>query len=324
MGVMRLIRVMIFLAVIILCGHHTVTAETFNRVVAIVNEDVITLHELNKKINEVTGSTPDDLRAQSEKRYLETRRKILELLIDEKITQAKIQELGINVSEEQIDATIENIKKIHKITHEDLLTQLKSDGLTYEKYREKIKEDLERHRLINSEVKSKIIIREEQLNQYYDEHKAEFSSVGEVHLATIFLMKKDPKNEDEIQELSKKGETILARLRKGEDFAQLAKEFSQGPGANEGGDLGTFKKDQLEPLIRKTLDSLSEGGISDLIVRPNGIQIIKLIERKEAKVKSFEEVKDAIYANLYNAEVNKRYMSWIKELRKGYYTKITF
>ena len=201
---------------------------------------------------------------------------------------------------------------------------MKSEGITYEKYHEKVKQDLERLNLINSEVKSKIIIREEQLGQYYDKHKEEFSSVGEVHLANIFLMKKDPKDEDEIQELSQKGETILARLRKGEDFAKLAKEFSQGPGANEGGDLGLFKTDQLEPLIRKILDNLPEGGISDLIVRPNGIQIIKLIERKEAKVKSFEEVMDAIYADLYNAEVNKRYMSWIKGLRKSYYTKITF
>jgi peptidyl-prolyl cis-trans isomerase SurA len=285
---------------------------------------VITLHELNKKIKEMTGLTPDDLRSQNEKNYLETRRKILELLIDERIAQAKIQELGINVSEKRIDATIENIKKVNRITHEDLIAKLKSEGITYEKYREKVKEDLERLNLINSEVKSKIIIREEQLSQYYDKHKEEFSSVGEVHLASIFLMKKDPKDEDEIQELSQKGETILARLRKGEDFAKLAKEFSQGPGANEGGDLGLFKTDQLEPLIRKILDNLPEGGISDLMVRPNGIQIIKLIERKEAKVKSFEEVRDAIYANLYNAEVNKRYMSWIKGLRKSYYTKITF
>ena len=324
MRAIRLIVVITFCAIIILCCNHNVFAKTFNRVVAVVNEDVITLHELNKKIKEMTGLTPDDLRSQNEKNYLETRRKILELLIDERIAQAKIQELGINVSEKQIDATIENIKKINRITHEDLIARLKSEGITYEKYHEKVKQDLERLNLINSEVKSKIIIREEQLSQYYDKHKEEFSSVGEVHLANIFLMKKDPKDEDEIQELSQKGETILARLRKGEDFVKLAKEFSQGPGANEGGDLGLFKTDQLEPLIRKILDNLPGGGISDLIVRPNGIQIIKLIERKEAKVKSFEEVKDAIYANLYNAEVNKRYTSWIKELRKSYYTKITF
>jgi len=324
MRVIRLIGVITFYTIIVLCCNQNVLAKTFNRVVAVVNEDVITLHELNKKIKEVTGLTPDDLRSQNEKNYLKARRKILELLIDEKIAQAKIQELGINVSEKQIDATIENIKKINRITHEDLLVQLKSEGITYEKYREKVKQDLERLNLINSEVKSKIIIREEQVSQYYDKHKEEFSSVGEVHLANIFLMKKDPKDEDEIQELSRKGKTILARLRKGEDFAKLAREFSQGPGANQGGDLGLFKTDQLEPVIRKILDNLPEGGISDLIVRPNGIQIIKLIERREAQVKSFEEVKDAIYANLYNAEVNKRYTSWIKGLRKSYYTKITF
>jgi len=323
MRVKRLIGVILFLP-IILFGNQNVSAKTFNRVVAIVNDDVITLHELNKKIKEMTGLTPNTLRSQNEKNYLETRRKILELLIDERIAQAKILELGIKITQKQIDATIENIKEINRITHEDLLARLKSEGLTYEKYREKIKTDLERLNLINFEVKSKIIIREEQLNQYYEKHKAEFSGEGQVHLASIFLIRKDPKDEDGIRELSRRGETILARLKKGEDFAKLAKEFSQGPGANGGGDLGTFKTDELEPMIRKILDDIPEGGVSDLIVRPNGFQIIKLIERKEAKVKTFEEVRDAIYANLYNDEVNKRYMSWIKELRKSYYTKVTF
>ena len=161
----RFIGALLFCAVMALFTHH-LSAQTFNSIVAIVNEDVITLHELNKKMREMTGLTPDDLRSQSKKIYLETRRRILELLINEKITQAKIQELGIRVTPLQIDATIEKIKTNYQLTHEDLIDQLRKEGLTYEKYREKIKKDLERFRLIDAEVKSKIIIREEQLKQY--------------------------------------------------------------------------------------------------------------------------------------------------------------
>lgn len=319
----RFIGVLLFCVFMALFGRH-LSAQTFNRVVAIVNEDVITLHELNKKVREMTGLTPDGLRSRGKKTYLETRRRILEILINEKITQAKVQELGIHVTPLQIDATIERIKAHNQWTHEDLMARLREGGLTYETYRENIKKDLERFRLINSVVQSKIIVREEQLKQYYENHKEEFSSEETVHLAGIFLMRKNPKDEDEIRELSRKMEHILARLSKGEDFGELAKEFSQGPGAREKGDLGSFQTAQLEQELRKVLENMPEGGVSAPIVRANGIQTVKLIKRQDAKVKPFKEVRDVIYMMLYKDEVNKNYASWIKELRESSYTKINF
>ena len=319
----RFIGVLLFCVVMALFTRH-LSAQTFNRVVAIVNEDVITLHELNKKVREMTGLTPDGLRSRGKKTYLETRRRILEILINEKITQAKVQELGIHVTPLQIDATIERIKANNQWTHEDLIARLREGGLTYETYRENIKKDLERFRLINSVVQSKIIVREEQLKQYYENHKEEFSSEETVHLAGIFLMRKNPKDEDEIRELSRKMEHILARLSKGEDFGELAKKFSQGPGAREKGDLGSFQTAQLEQELRKVLEDMPEGGVSAPIVRANGIQTVKLIKRQDAKVKPFKEVRDVIYMMLYKDEVDKNYASWIKELRESSYTKINF
>lgn len=324
MNCMRSIRILIFSAIIVVIFIHNISAETFNRVVAIVNEDVITLHELNNLIQEMTGLTPEDLMSRNRNQYLETRRRVLELLIDEKITRAKIEELEIKVTSSEMDATIEKIKKNNRLTHEDLMARLRADGITYEKYREKIKKDLERFKLINFEVKSKIIIREERLREYYENHKEKFSSDGEVHLAGIFLRQKNPEDEDEIHRITKKGKDILDRLGKGEDFGELARKFSQGPGAEERGDLGNFKIAQLEPLLRKVLEDMPEGGVSDLIIKGKGIQIIKLIEKTDAKVKPFNEVKHAIYAILYGDEVDKRYVAWIKELRKSSYTKIIF
>lgn len=305
-------------------SHLYASAETVNRVVAIVNDDVITLYELNKRIKEVTGLNPEELRARDENRYLGARRMILEHLIDEKIAQGKITELGIKVFPKEIDAAIERIKNDNQWTHEDLLAILEREGITYEKYRNNIKEDLERIKLINREVKSKIIIREEQIKQYYEDHKEVFSMDEEVHLASIFLMRKNPESQIEADELYRKGENILARLRQGEDFGKLAREFSEGPGANEGGDLGKFKTSQLESELREIIRDLPEGGFSDLVVRPNGIQIIKIIKKQGGKIKSFEEARNAIYAILYKEEVNKRYLSWIKELREKSYTKIIF
>jgi peptidyl-prolyl cis-trans isomerase SurA len=314
-----------FCCVIVLFGSTcNVSAEITNRLVAFINNDVITLYELEKKIGEMTGKTSDDIKAQDEQQYIEIRREILEELINEKIAQAKIQELGLKITEGEIDSYIENIKTANQFTQEEFMDQLKTQGLTYERFREKVKEDLERSQLIDYEVKSKTIVREEQIIKYYQEHMEDYKTEGQVYLAGIFLMQNATDNEEKSTELTKKVALILSRLKKGEDFGILAREFSQGPGAEEGGDLGAFKTSQIDKDLADIVEKLPEGGISDPIKRERNIQIIKLIKRDEGQIQPFEEVRDKIYEKLYSEEINTRYTSWLKELRENSFTKIVF
>lgn len=315
---------LVFSFVITLLWWRPLFAEVCNRVVAIVNDEVITLHELNKKIKEMTGFAPADLEARNRDEYLAMRRRVLDLLINERIAQEKIKELGIKVGEKEVESAIERIKRDNQLTHEDLLAGLEKQGMTYEKYKERIKGDLERVRLIEFEVKSKIIIREEAITEFYEKHKEEFITNEEVRLANIFLMRKEPENKAETDRLYEKAQGILARVKAGEDFSELASKFSEGPGADDGGDLGTFRVDQLEPNLRQMIESMPDGAVSEPIVRTNGIQLIKLVERQKGKSKSLEEVRNAIYGILYRQEVNRRYTTWIEELRETCYTKIVF
>ena len=277
------------------------TSEIFNRIVAIVNDDVITLLELNKKFKELTGLTPNDMRRQSESGFQDTRRKILNLLIDEKIAKGKIQELGIRVSEEQINATIEKIKSDNQWTQENLVAILEADGVTYEEYWDEVKKSFEQDRLISEEVMAKVIIREEEIRRYYEEHSADFATEESVHLAGMIIASRN----------TEEAEAVLARLKNGEDLEELI-------------DLGTLKTDLLDPELKKVVDALNVGEVSDLIFRPNGIQIIRLLERHGKGVKPFEEVKEAIRAIIFEEEVNKRYAAWVEDLRKQAYTKIIF
>jgi peptidyl-prolyl cis-trans isomerase SurA len=292
--------------------------------VAIVNNEVITLHELNNKIKEMTGVEQDILRRQDEKKYLDARREILKLLIDEKISSEKIRELGIDVEDGEVDAAIERIKKDNYWTHEDLLAELERKGMDYESYRISIKQQIERMRLINFAVKSKIIIREEKLRDYYEEHKDKFESPEKLHLAIILLKQESRSNQDPTGPVYGKAKEILLKLQNGEDFGQLAREFSKGPGAEEGGDVGFYEISELDPELASILDKMSDGDVSEPIVKASAIQIVKLVERHEGSVKPFDEVKDAIFGILYREEVNKRYSSWIKELREKAYIKIIF
>jgi len=301
-----------------------VAAEICNRIVAEVNNEVITLYELNTKMKEITGSNLDELKKKDTKSYLETRRKVLDLLLDEKITHQKVVELKINVKSREVDEAIENIKRVNSLTQEDLVANLKEQGITYEEYRESIKIQLERMRLLNFEVKSKIIIREEKISQYYEENIDKFSSIPRVHLASIFLKGSDASDQDETGPLSRRAGDIHTRIESGEDFGELAKEYSQGPGAQEGGDLGFFKVSQLDPELAGIVKGMSIGDVSEPIVRPSGIQIVKLVEKEGGEIRTFEEVRDAIYNLLYREELEIRYKAWIKELRKKAYTKIIF
>jgi peptidyl-prolyl cis-trans isomerase SurA len=301
---------------------HALRAEILNRVVAVVDDEVITLFELNTMIKNLTGFTPEEIREKDEVQFFETRKNILDLMVDDRIAQKRIQELGIVITEGQIDSAIENRKKNSQMTHEDLLNGLKREGLTYEKYRESIKKDLERQQLINAEVKSKILIREEQITQYYEDHYLDYTEEEELHLAGIFLIQKNPKDRAELGALTNKAGAILNELNNGKKFQELAKVYSQGPGAEEGGDLGIIKTAQLDKKLREIIHNLSEGDVSRPIQRGNGIQIFKLIKRSGGYVRSLEEVKDSIYDILYRDEINNQYMTWIKNLRESTYTKI--
>jgi len=299
-------------------------AEVCNRVVAVVNNDVITLYELNNRMKEMTGVPAEELMQKNEAMYRDTRQKILELLIDEKIAQAKIKELRIQVSEKQVDNFLEKMKRDNQWTQEDLVAGLEKEGFSYEKYRERIKRDIERSQLIEYEIRSKIIIREEAIQKYYEEHKGTFGVAEKVHLAGIFLMRKNLKSEEEMRELYKKAQDISAKLKAGADFGQMAGTYSEGPGAKQGGDLGQFTVDHLEAGLKSVVEALPEGGISDPLVRPNGIQIIKVVKKQTGKIRSLEEMKEAIYGILYQEEVNRRYQNWIKELRDSAYTRVIY
>jgi peptidyl-prolyl cis-trans isomerase SurA len=302
MNTIRSITIFLLSAVIVACASHYVWAsETLNRIVAIVNDDVVTLHELNEKIKQATGSTVDDLKAENSEEFIELRRKVLEMMVDDKCAQEKIQELEIEVTSKQIDAYIEDLKKNNQLTQEDLVAMLEADGLTYEEYWNDVKKSFERDRLISDQVTGKVIIREEEIRQYYEEHSADFATEESVHLAGMIMA---PNKTEE-------AEAFLARLKKGEDLEELI-------------DLGILETDQLDPELKKVVDTLDVGEVSELIIRPNGIQIIRILEKQEKGIKPFEEVKDFIHRTLYEEEASKRHATWVEDLRKQAYTKIIF
>ena len=299
-------------------------AEITNRIVARVNSDIITLHDLNTSIKRLTGSSAKDLQLRNEKKFYEMRRAILDNLVNEKITEQQIIKLGIKVTAKDVEEAIEKVKKENNFTQEELIYSLKQEGVSLKEYTEKIKKEIEQFQLVNYEVKSKIVITEEEIKKYYQTHSKEYTEVSKVRLERIFLRIKSPNDKEDIARVKSLGVKILQRLRQDHDFSEMAKIYSQGPAGPEGGHLGWIKVSQLEPVLRKKIDKLLVGENTDLDLVPSGFQIIKLAEEKKGGLKPFEEIRDAIYSKLFKEKVEKRYAAWLNKLRKESFIKITF
>jgi peptidyl-prolyl cis-trans isomerase SurA len=299
-------------------------AEITNRIVATVNSDIITLHDLNVSIKRLTGLSAKDLQLKNEKEFYEIRRAILDNLVNEKITEQQIIKLGIKVTAKNVDKAIEKVKRENNFTQEELIYSLKLDGVTLEEYKDKIEKQIERFRLVNYEVKSKIVITEEEIKKYYQTHSKEYTEISKVRLARIFLRVRNPNDKEEIARVKSLGVEILQKIKQGHDFSEMAKTYSQGPAGPEGGNLGWIKASQLEPTLRKKIDKLSVGEHTDLDLAPSGFQIIRLAEEKKGGLKPFEEIRDAIYSKLFKEKVEKRYATWLNKLRKESFIKITF
>ncbi len=300
------------------------SAEICNRIVAAVNTDIITLYELDGKIKELTGRESADLANQNRTGFVETRQRILGMLIDEKLAQKKINELGIAATPKEIENTIERIKTKNLWTQEDLESSLKMQGITLNKYKKSVKNDIEQMRLIDYEIRSKIIIRDESIKKHYNEHIDEFSTENKVHLALILLLKESPPSQNNGFTPFQKSDEIVSRLKNGEDFAVLALQFSQGPGAEDGGDIGFIQISQLDPKLKTLANSMETGEVSQPIMTAAGIQFIKILDKQKKGVKTLEEVKNQIYSILFQQEVNKKFAAWIGELKKESFIKIIF
>jgi len=313
-----LARVVAVFALIMLTLPISVAAEVINGVAAIVNEDIITIHELSREYAKVAAEMEKKQGALSAEAGNKLRLEVLNSLIDRKLVKDKIKELNIVISEEEIRQSIEEIKKQNHLSQEALVSALLAQGTTFDQYKTQMKEQLERLRLMSQEVKSKIQVSERELREYYEENRALFSEAPSYRARHIFL--KVPKNaaNAEIKRIMKKALTVMAEARSETDFAGLAKKYSDDPGAaNDGGDLGTFKKGDMLPEIESAVITMNPGEISDIVTTPAGFHIIKLEEVSAAKVKPFETVKATIEETLYRKKSEERFKQWADELRKG-------
>ena len=317
-----------FIFLMILCGVVSGAvagyAELVDRIVAIVNDDVITLSELDEALEPYVQQVREARYPRKAKRQMlfKLRQDILNKMIDEKLTYQETERLQVSVDDRDVDQHIEQIKSEHFLTEEELRKSLAAEGYTLEEYRERIREQLLRIRLINIEVKSKIAVTEKDIREYYEKHKEAYQGTRKYHLRTILIGVPPSAGTDQEKAALEKMESIVKAFKSGVAFDELAKQHSQDSTAESGGDLGLFTLDELSSEFQEAVQRMAEGQISPIIQTSKGYRVLMLEEIRKTAGKTLKEVRIEIHERLYRDLVEEKYKAWLAALRDRSYVKI--
>jgi peptidyl-prolyl cis-trans isomerase SurA len=299
-------------------------AVVVDRIVAVVNDDLITLFDLNQNFRpyeaniKALGYAPE----RERETLFKLRTDLLNQLIERKLSDQVVKKNNIEVSEQEIDTALERLKDARSLTDDDLRAGLARQGLTLEEYRKNLKQQLLRNKLVNREIKSKIVITEDDINDYYDAHREKFAGELSYHLWNIFIRTPEFADDSTKRIALEKMEAVLTKLTQGQSFESFAVADPDSPMAPKGADLGLFKLDELSPELQKAVSGMKAGDFSPILKTDMGYQIIFVQKIVETKSKSLAEVKSEIHEILYNEAVDNRFQKWLKDLRKRSHIKI--
>ena len=296
-----------------LLGAVPAPAAVINRIVATVDGEPITTFQVDSFIRaNVRGADPATVSG-------EDRKKVLELLINDMIVDMESSKLGVGASNDEVNAYIEQIKKSNDLDDEKLAAALKQQGLTIETYRAQVKKEIMRSQLLARNVRSQVNVTPEEVQKYYDEHKAQFSEADAVTVRHIFFAIPTEGTQASMQQVGEKAKRAYTRLQGGESFETVARTMSEGPDASSGGMLGKLKRGDMRPELEQMAFSLRQGQYSPPVQSPYGLHILYVEERHAGTAVPLETVQEQIKERLYAQAVEQRFQQWVTDdLRKGH------
>lgn len=254
---------------------------TIDRIVAVVNESVVTRHELN----EVLKATLKQLQKQGVQppapAVLE--KQLLERIIVNQVQLQLAKETGLTVTDAELDQTLRRIAQENKLTMSEFYSALERDGISFNKFRNEIRDEITLVRLKEREVNNRINVTEGEVDNFLHSQDGSPSHDDEYRIAHILVQMPEHASPSQISDRRLRAEAALAQLRNGADFARIAAEFSDASDAMEGGLLDWRPGAQLTKRFADVLAPMKPGEITPVIQTPNGLHILKLVDRRNQK-----------------------------------------
>lgn len=254
------------------------TSRSLDYIVAIVNEDVITRKELDEAIKLGISRLQQQGMPLPDSPALE--KQVLESVITKKIQVQHAQEVGLSITEGELDETIQRIAEDNKLSLPEFHAALENDGIRYSKFREEIRDEMIMARLKEREVRNQVNVTEGEVDNYLQTQDSNTGGQDEYRLAHILILVTENMNSSQIQQRSERAEMAAVKINGGVDFSQVAAEFSDATDAKSGGIIEWRPIAQLGPMFAKMLESLNPGDVTPIIQSPNGFHIFKLLGRR--------------------------------------------
>jgi peptidyl-prolyl cis-trans isomerase SurA len=288
------------------------SAKVVDRIVAEVNDEVITMSELQKASSSIEAQEGISPKGKEDK---DIERQMLENLIDKKLAKAEAKRRGIKIEDKEVDAALENFKKHNHLPDEESLNKaLAKAGLTLKELKQNIADQLTQERLLVMAVGLKAMVSEAQVRQVYEEKYKEGSA--QLHLCAIKMDMPADATEAQQEEIKRQAETVLKEVRDGATFPEVAKKYSLMET-----DIGFVSENDLEPKVAEFLGRLSPKGVAP-VMTPQGIQLIQMLERRSGQARPYEEVAPEIRRLLTQKEMEKQFSVWVKTLRENAHVRI--
>jgi len=299
----------------LLSGAFSSSHAVIDRIAAIVNQEVITLSEVEKLAFPLQQDIQTNNRWEKKEQVNQIYRKVLDKLIEEKLIDQEVKKSEIKVTSKEIEGALEEVKRRNSATQEDLEKALANEGMTLEFYKKEIGKRIQRMRLINWAVKAELKGGEKELRDFYQKNIDRYRVNETYRPAQILFLIPEGAPPEEVLEIRKKCQKVLEKIKGGEDFGEMALLYSQHISSKDGGDLGYFKRGELIPEIEKEALRLEVGEVGGIVRTSFGFHIIKLLDRKGGAL-PFEAVQEKVKADAYEKEMEKAYQQFISKLKE--------
>jgi peptidyl-prolyl cis-trans isomerase SurA len=295
-----------------------------DRIVARVNDDVITLSELQEE------GLPlfERLRANYTGQELESQvqraeREFLDQLILRRLQLQYANQIGISASDNDINAALKDVLSRNNLTQDQLTDLLTREGLTLQDYKERLREQIVLARLMNQAVRSRVSVDASEVDAYFKAHQDEFNQPAQARIRHIFFRIEPGAPPSQLETVRERAYRVLQEARNGSDFATLAQRYSEDATAVSGGDLGMIRRGQALPEFEEVIFTMRQGDISEVIRTPNGLHIVKLEAFSKGSEQPFQEIKAEIERRLLQGKMEQRFQDWTNELKDRAFIEIT-
>jgi peptidyl-prolyl cis-trans isomerase SurA len=286
-----------------------------DKVVAVINAEVITWSELYKAM-EFEASPAVKAMGEQERRKLfrDNEGIFLEGLINMKLMLMAAKAANITVSEAEVQEAMKSIRDKYNLNDDAFKLAIGKEGFTMDEYKKKLMDQLAVSRMVDMEVRSRIIVNDKEVDEYIQKNKD--GAADEGYAVSMILVRKsdDPARDEE------RAKAAYAGIKAGRDFAEVAREYSDDSSARAGGNLGFLKKSELSQAYMDVLSKLKEGETGAPFQSGAGIHILKL--EGSRVFKSTAEFRQAVKDKIYSEKNDKAYKAWVKGLRQSAYVEI--